>query len=115
MAVLTADQILKVADAKTFEVEVPEWGGEVYIRVMSVGERDANELDWLSNKDKGVPNFRSKFLARVLSDKDGNRLFSDDQVKELKKKSGDVCDRLFKLAMRYNSVTEEDVEIAAGN
>lgn len=115
MAVLTADQILKVADAKTYEIEVPEWGGEVYIRVMSVGERDANELDWLRNKDNGVPNFRSRFLARVLSDKEGKRLFNDDQVKELSKKSGDVMDRLFKLAMRYNSVTEEDVEIAAGN
>lgn len=114
MAQLTADQILGASDAKTYEVEVPEWGGEVYIRVMSVGERDANELEWLRNKDKGVINFRSKFLARVLSDKAGKRLFSDDQVKGLSEKSGDVCDRLFKLAMSHNSLTDQDVEELAG-
>lgn len=114
MAQLTADQILNAADAKTFEVNVPEWGGDVHIRVMSVGERDANELEWLRNKDKGVINFRSKFLARVLSDKDGKRLFNDDQVKNLSTKSGDVMDRLFKLAMSHNSLTEEDVEELAG-
>lgn len=59
-------------------------------------------------------NFRSKFLARVLSDKDGKRLFNDDQVKNLSTKSGDVMDRLFKLAMSHNSLTEEDVEELAG-
>ena len=114
MAQLTAEQILNAADAKTHEVTVPEWGGEVFIRVMSVGERDANELEWLRNKDKGVTNFRTKFLIKVLSDKDGNRMFKDEQLSQLAKKDGDVMDRLFKLAMKHNSLTEEDVEELAG-
>lgn len=114
MAQLTADQILNVEDAKTFEVNVPEWGGDVYIRVMSVGERDANELEWLRNKDKGVTNFRTKFLIKVLSDKDGKRMFKDDQLPQLAKKDGDVMNRLFQLAMKHNSLTEDDVEELAG-
>ena len=114
MAVLSAEQILAAADAKTFEVSVPEWGGEIYIRVMSVGERDAHELEWLRCKEKGVPNFRTKFLARVISDKDGNRLFNDHQIDALSKKSGSVMSRLFNEAMKFNAVSEEDVEELAG-
>ena len=37
---LTADQILAADDMGLKEVAVPEWGGSVFIRVMTVGERD---------------------------------------------------------------------------
>ena len=33
---------------------------------MSVGERDKYENEFIRNKDKGVDNFRSKFLAALL-------------------------------------------------
>jgi hypothetical protein len=58
MATLTAEQILAADDSGALRVEVPEWSGEVYVRVMSVGERDSYERLWLGNRDKGIDNFR---------------------------------------------------------
>ena len=59
---LTKDQILAADDLGLLEVKVKEWGGSVHLRVMTVAERDAHELEWLNNKEKGVANFRTKFL-----------------------------------------------------
>ena len=84
---LTKEQILAADDLGLLEVKVKEWGGSVFIRVMSCGERDAYENDWVQNKGKGVDNFRSKFLAKCLCDEKGERLFTDAEVEQLDRKS----------------------------
>lgn len=111
---LTKDAILGARDLNVLKVHVKEWGGDVYVRVMTVGERDAYECEWLANKDKGVQNFRSKFLARCLCDKDGNRLFTDAEIDKLAGKSIAVVDRLFNKSMKHNAMSMEDVEQLAG-
>jgi hypothetical protein len=109
MAMLSAEQILAADDSAALRVEVPEWGGEVHIRVMSVGERDSYERLWIGRKDSGIDNFRTEYLARVLCDDRGNLLFSREQIDKLAAKSGAVMGRLFDLAMKHNRMTEEDV------
>jgi len=106
---LTAEQILAADDMGLKKVSVPEWGGDVYIRVMSVGERDEYERMWIGQKDKGIDNFRTKYLSRVLCDDKGNLLFRDKEA-ALAKKSGAVMGRLFDAAMSHNRMTEEDVK-----
>lgn len=107
---LTADQIIAANDLGLKEVKVREWGGSVYIRVMSVGERDEYERMWIGKKDTGVENFRTQYLARVLCDEKGALLFTRDQVASLANKSGAVMGKLFDVAMKHNSMTEEDVQ-----
>ena len=111
---LTKDAILAVQDLNVLKVHVKEWGGDVYIRCMTVGERDAYECEWLANKERGVPNFRSKFLARCLCDKDGARLFTDADIEQLASKGIPVVNRLFNKAMKHNAMSMEDVEELAG-
>lgn len=117
---LTADDIVGAEDLNVLEVKVREWKGKdgqpgtVYIRVMTVGERDAYECEWLANKEKGVDNFRSKFLARCLCDKSGTRLFTDAQVDKLAAKSVAVVNRLFERAIKHNAMSMADVEELAG-
>lgn len=106
---LTADQILAADDLGLKEVKVPEWGGSVYVRVMSVGERDDYERMWIGKKETGVENFRTQYLARVLCDENGKLLFTREQTAELASKSGSVMGRLFDVAMKHNAMTEEDV------
>lgn len=106
---LTAEQILAADDMGLKKVTVPEWGGDVYIRVMSVGERDEYERMWIGQKDKGIDNFRTKYLSRVLCDDKGNLLFRDKEP-ALANKSGAVMGRLFDAAMSHNRMTEEDVK-----
>lgn len=107
---LTAEQILAADDAGLKKVSVPEWHGDVFIRVMSVGERDEYERMWIGKKETGIENFRTQYLARVLCDETGKLLFTRDEVGKLAAKSGAVMSRLFDVAMRHNNMSEEDVE-----
>lgn len=115
MAALTADQILSADDAKPLEVAVPEWGGSVFIRVMSVGERDAYERKWIGKRETGIDNFRTEYLSRVLCDEKGNLLFTPEKATALAAKSGAVMGRLFDAAMKHNYMQEDAVENAAKN
>lgn len=112
---LSKDQILAADDLGLLEVQVPEWGGSVFVRVMSVGERDSYENDWMVNKNKGVDNFRSKFLQRVLCDEKGDLLFSSQEVEKIAKKSARVITKIWEAAMKHNALTDDDVEELAKN
>lgn len=116
MSGLNKHEILGATDSQVVSVEVPEWGGGVFIRVMSVGERDEYENEWLKTKDRGgMPNFRTKFLARTICTAAGERVFTDADIPELAKKSATVMNRLWQKAMEINALKESDVEALAGN
>jgi hypothetical protein len=112
---LTKEQILAADDLGSLEVNIPGWGGSVFIRVMTCGERDSYENEWVANKGKGVPDFRAKFLARCLTDAKGQRLFSDAEVPQLAAKSASVLQALFVKAMAHNALSDTDVEELAKN
>ena len=112
---LSKEQILAADDMGLKEVDVPEWGGSVFLRVMTVGERDSYENDWMINKSKGVENFRSKFLQRVLCDEKGELLFTASEIDLLAKKSARVITRIWEAAMKHNALSDGDVEELAKN
>jgi hypothetical protein len=107
---LTADQILAADDATLLKIKVKEWDGEVFVRVMSVGERDAYERMWIGKRETGIANFRTEYLQRVLCDENGKLLFTTEQVEKLGQKSAAVMSRLFDRAMKHNNMSEGDVE-----
>lgn len=115
MSSLTKDQILAANDLGLLKVDVPEWKGEVFIRVMSVGERDAYEREWIGKRETGVENFRTKFLQRVLCDEAGQLLFSAADIEQLSQKSARVMSRLWDKAMKHNALMESDVQELAKN
>lgn len=115
MPTLTKDQILAADDMGLLEVPVKEWGGSVYIRVMTVSERDAYEREWIGKRETGVENFRTKFLQRVLCDEKGELLFSGDEIEALGKKSARVMAGLWEKAMKHNALMAGDVEELAKN
>jgi monomeric isocitrate dehydrogenase len=111
---LTADQIFSADDLGLVPVNVKEWGGTVYIRVMSVGEMEAYQREFAEKKEK-MENWRAKLLVACLCDKDGKSLFTREQIDKLGNKSVKVMARLFDLAMKHNAVTDKDVEELAKN
>lgn len=112
---LDRKQILDANDLNLLEVNVPEWGGSVYIRVMTVGERDAYEREWIGKRDTGVDNFRTKFLQRVLCDQAGELLFTPDDLTSLAKKPANIMCPLWEKAMQHNRLMGSDVEELAKN
>ena len=108
---LTRDQILKAKDLTKEKVEVPEWGGFVYVRVMTGRERDSFEQGLLLGKGKvNLENVRARLCALTVVDETGARLFKDKDVTELGNKSAAALDRVYEVAQRLNRISGEDVE-----
>lgn len=103
--------ILSAGDVTLNKVNVPEWGGDVYIKTISGLDRDRFEEGYSEQKMK---NFRARFLVLTLCDEKGDRLFTDAEVDELGKKSSIVLNRLFEKAWGMNAFTNESVD-ALGN
>ena len=107
MACLSKSGILAANDQKIKFVEVPEWGGKVGMKVISGTARDKFESFYT---EKNMSNFRVRFLAESLCDEDGIRLFTENDVEELGKKSSIVIARLFNEAFAHSAFTGEAVD-----
>lgn len=108
---LTKEAILGANDIEIREVEVPEWGGIVGVRGMTGHERQKYE-ESLRGK-KGQINTRyalEKLVTLCVVDKDGNRLFSDDDIAALSKKSARALMRVAAVATELSGLTKEDME-----
>jgi hypothetical protein len=113
---LTRDEILKCYDLKVEEVRVPEWGGSVWVKVLSSGERDRYEAEWLKFRElengdvKDSSHFRAFLASRVLCDESGNPLFAQADVRTLSSKSGAALTRVTEAAIRLNGLFGFDAE-----
>ena len=116
---LNRETILAANDLKPETVEVPEWGGSVYVRMLTGSERDAFEQSIVTGRGKNrttvMENIRARLCVLCLCDESGGRLFSDDDIDALGDKSAAALDRLFAVAQRVNGLSGEDVEDLAGN
>ena len=109
---LSADEILKAPDIDGIEkLNVPEWGGEICVKIMTGAERDRWEMQTTALlKNPANINIRASLCAMTICDEKGKRLFTDAQVDELGKKSSIALDRVFTVAQRLNRLTNSDLE-----
>lgn len=111
MKVLTKDEILQADDIRKEKVEVPEWGGSVYVKTMTGTERDQFEASIIGVKgERDMVNLRAKIVALSTVDEEGKRLFSFEDVVELGKKSALPLNRVFSVAQRLSGFTPQDME-----
>jgi hypothetical protein len=114
VTLLTRDQILAAEDLSRELVEVPEWGGSVWVRALTGGERDDFEASCLMTKGKSSElnyrNMRAKLVVRTAVTETGERVFGDADVEALTQKSASALDRLFSVASRLSALGKEDVE-----
>lgn len=110
---LTRDAILQATDLTFEDVQVPEWGGMVRVRGLTGAERDAFEASVVERQGKqsklNMTNIRARFVALVVVDGEGKRLFSDADVAALGRKSGVALNRVFEVAQRLSGITETDM------
>jgi hypothetical protein len=117
---LNRDAILGAEDKNYEDVPVPEWGGTVRIAGMSGGDRNAYQASMVVLGPNGsvqrlnMADQLAKLLSRSIVDEDGNRVFSDKDLKALSAKNGAVLDRLGDVAMRLSGLRREDLEADSG-
>lgn len=116
---LSRDDILRATDLPVSSVEVPEWGGTVFVRTLTAEEYDEFERSTFSfdggKKELHLENVRGRFVALCACDEDGRRLFCDDDAPELGRRSKPAIERVYEAAQRLNGVAAGSVEDAKKN
>lgn len=110
MACLTREQILKADDLKTETVPVPEWGGDVIVRTMTGFEYSKFEQS-INSPDEGktdLTNLRAKLCSMTIVNEEGEKIFLEDDIIELSKKSAGAINRVFNVAQRLNLIGADD-------
>lgn len=111
---LSKEDIFKADDMDYEVVDVPEWGGKVKVKTMTGTERDAFETSLFETKGVNVSgnmsNMRAKLIASCATHENGDRLFSEKDIKKLGNKSAKALDRLFSVAQKLNGIGTSEVE-----
>lgn len=112
---LSRDQIFAARDFVLEPLEVPEWGGTVFIRTMSVAHQEAYMAELA--KRQGGKEFTGLqcLLARyTVCGEDGALLFSDDDLPALNDRGFAAVSRVCDVAMRLNVMSKDAMEEAKG-
>ena len=111
---LGKEDILKIQDLQFEEVEVPEWGGKVKVRMMTGTERDSFEQSIMKTEGKEIvrdmANMRAKLLVRTICNEDGSRIFTDKDINVIGGKSAAALEKVFEVAQRLNKLSASDAE-----
>ena len=100
-------------------VEVPEWGGSVWVRMLSGLELETLEtrIDaQLKAGDAGQARaLYALIVGTCLVDQNGQRLFDTEDSKQLASLAGPALKRIAQAASRLNGILESDVDSAKKN
>jgi hypothetical protein len=111
---LTKEQILGVEDRVLREIQVPEWGGSVWIRSLTVEEQIAFGEE--SSASEGTEHMTTVSLSFWVVNDKGDRMFSIEEAKALMKKNGAAVQRLFQAGLEINNpVSNRAVEAERKN
>lgn len=103
---LTIDDILAANDITLEPEDVPEWGGRVYIGVMSEEQARAYAEEMSDEKKRRGAMLR--LLAFTLRNAKGEPLIPLDKMDAFRKKSVKVYMRLQKKALKLNGFLEDE-------
>jgi len=107
---LTREQILASRkDRKPAPLEVPEWGGEVYVRVLSA--KDQAELsDGVKPAEMPI-----RVLLHCLVNESGQPILKEEDAEALAEEDFPVILRVFAFAAKLNGLSTKELEEAMEN
>lgn len=121
---LSRDAILKAQDLRRELMDVPEWGGELYVRGFTALEKEEVEMRSMQMVDiatgqikdaRQMAGLKAWIVARCTVDSDGTRIFTDADMDGLQGKNAEVISRLADVAGRLSKLSVDDVEEAEKN
>ncbi len=113
--ILGREDIDGIQDARfvehTMATEGAWKGKRVRLRTLQADERDSYEMQSYLSVEKEMPfRMRAELVARCLVDTQGKRLFGDDEIEQLGRKSGTALDELFQACRTLNGMGAGQVE-----
>jgi len=116
---LDRQAILNAEDLPMERMDVPEWGGFVYVRTLTGAERDAFEDASIKGRGRNrrfsLRNVCARLVVMAVCDERGRRVFRDGDAERLGEKSAAALNRVYRVAARLSAISEEDIEDLAGN
>ncbi len=111
----TREDVLTASDIVTEDIFVPEWKNKWYrVRGLTGNERDNYEQSMFTTKGNRMVPKLALATARLVSlsvvDEAGKLIFTEDDVRELGRKSAAALQRVYELARRLSGLSEQDVE-----
>lgn len=104
---LSREQILRSrGDRKPVRLEVPEWGGAVFVRVLSA--KDQMELSE-GVKPTEMP---VKVILHCLVDEQGNRILQDEDADALGEEEFPIVMRVFAAVAELNGLSTKELKEA---
>ena len=117
---LTAEELLGLHEIEIREVDMDQYwpGRSVYLRELTVSERDVFERESLKRIGRGKktrfePTFHEptvRLLVRCLCDKGGKLLFKMSQMSELTKLGAAPMNYLWRVARDMNGLADDEDE-----
>lgn len=114
---LSKDAIFQAGSSiPTERVEVPEWGGHVFVRAMTAAQVD--EFGAMAQAKGTKKNLTALLVAWTIVNEQGQRVFDDHDAEKLGGFPYTVLDRLAKVALSLSGLANgvlEGVAEAQGN
>lgn len=88
-------------------IDIPEWGGQFNVKVMSGRERDAFEGRWARSP---YDNLRAFLVVLTLVDDVGEHVFELVDLEKVGKLPSPTLDRVFAKALEVNRLSKRDVD-----
>ncbi len=115
--VLSAIDILNAEDEQVELVEVPEWGGSVWVRGLTAAQWNALQQSSLQGRGDdrqfNLDMFTAKLCARCMvagPEKHAKRLFGPKDIEALGRKSSAALSRIYDAASRLSGINKKDVD-----
>lgn len=115
---LSRSQILsKKENLPRQEVNIPEWEGSVWVRSLTVGERDSidGEFNAARVKGKTPDNLRARMLIKGCCDESGKALFTEADIAEVNGLPATILEKIFDAILKINRIGAGAVEDAEKN
>lgn len=110
------DQILN-ASFKYKDVAVPEWGGDVRVRVMSGTSREQFERIQSAASKAGQPiaNLRERIMVATVCNEQGELLLKEEHIPILAEKDWTSLNEVFHAGLELNGMLAKSVDEAEKN
>lgn len=117
---LSKEQILSSDDIKLEVINIPEWGGDLYIKVMSGEEKEGFETFFLDEdgnrkKEHDTSGLRATLAVWTICNGKGELLFDKSDIPALAKKSSTALDVVWDKSAKLNKILESEIEKLVGN
>lgn len=114
---LSREEILSKRDLKREKVNIPEWGGDIYVSEFSAEARDQWEQEIIDcgQKKQKMINARARLIVLTVVDENYNRIFKDSDIQSIGQLSAEAIDKAVVVSQRLNGLTEKELKSAEKN